>query len=348
MRVATVVGHFSNGNAIHDGQTIKTRTIADELECRYGADEVARMDTHGGIRAFFLAPGFIKNAFRTSHNVMILPAQRGLRVFAPLCAYWKRKCPYVKLHYIVIGGWLPEFVRQHMTLLHCLQMFDAIYVETTAMKKALEIMGLKNTVIMPNCKKLNMLTEKEFGHGRRDSLKLCTFSRVMREKGIEDAVNAVREINSRYGRAVYSLDVFGQIDSSQSDWFEKLKSHFPSYVRYAGVIPHDQSVDVIKNYYALLFPTHYFTEGIPGTIIDAYAAGVPVICPKWENYADIIEDHTTGIVYGFDDEEGLREALCILAEEPERIYPMKRACLLQARKYTPENALKPLFQKMDG
>ena len=34
----------------------------------------------------------------------------------------------------------------------------------------------------------------------------------MKEKGIEDAINAVESVNAHFGRTVYTLDIFGQGD----------------------------------------------------------------------------------------------------------------------------------------
>lgn len=102
----------------------------------------------------------------------------------------------------------------------------------------------------------------------------------MKEKGIEDAINAVKTVNKEAGRIVYTLDIYGQVDSRQTQWFENLKNTFPDYIKYRGLIDYDKSVDVLKNYCVLLFPTHFYTEGIPGTILDAYAAGIPVISCK--------------------------------------------------------------------
>lgn len=39
--------------------------------------------------------------------------------------------------------------------------------------------------------------------------------RVMKEKGIEDAVNAVNKINKLENRRVFILDIYGQIDKNQ-------------------------------------------------------------------------------------------------------------------------------------
>ena len=54
--------------------------------------------------------------------------------------------------------------------------------------------------------------------------------------------------------------------------------------RYCGIKDPKDSVKTLKNYFALVFPTRFYTEGIPGTIIDAYYAGVPVIASKWESF----------------------------------------------------------------
>lgn len=43
---------------------------------------------------------------------------------------------------------------------------------------------------------------------KQEPLRLCTFSRVMKEKGIEDAVNAVEAVNEYFGRLVYTLDIW--------------------------------------------------------------------------------------------------------------------------------------------
>ena len=59
---------------------------------------------------------------------------------------------------------------------------------------------------------------------------------------------------------------------------------------------------------------------IPGTVIDAYAAGVPVISAKWESFADLIRDGETGIGYPFGDENALEEILRDLAEHRSQ-YP---------------------------
>ncbi len=168
----------------------------------------------------------------------------------------------------------------------------------------------------------------------------------MKEKGIEDAVQAVKKINELIGRTVYQLDIYGQVDPNQTEWFENLKKAFPSYVKYIGIIPYDQSVETLKNYYVLLFPTYYEGEGFAGTLIDAMAAGVPVIASDWKYNGEIIQNGITGWIFPAKNIETLSKILLDISNQQEFIDGMKRHCLQHAYKYSPKNAIKCLFEKL--
>ena len=174
----------------------------------------------------------------------------------------------------------------------------------------------------------------------------CTFSRVMKEKGIEDAVNAVKRVNEQCGRTVYTLDIYGQVDPSQTEWFEKLKNQFPSYVRFCGLVPFEQSVEVLKNYYALLFPTYYDGEGFAGTLLDAMAAGVPVIASDWKYNREIVNEKN-GVLFETQNVHDLTEKMMSMQNiDLQNIYLLKRNCLQEAKKYSPETAIKVIMDRL--
>ena len=326
-----------------DGQTIKTKILTEELQKKLGQEQVLIIDTHGGLKTLAKAPVQILFALKNSQNVIIFPAHNGLRVYAPLLSRLKRFFKNKKLHYVVIGGWLPQFLTKRKGLAKALKKFDGIYVETDTMKSALEARGFENVFVMPNCKKLTVLSESELVYPQGVPHKLCTFSRVMREKGIETAINVIKKVNDQLGYLAYSLDIYGQVDTTQTEWFENLKKHFPEGVRYCGCVDADKSVEILQSYFALLFPTHFYTEGIPGTIIDAYAAGIPVISAKWESYSDVVDEGVTGIGYDFDDVEQFAQLLLNIAENPNTLLEMKYACIEKAEKFIPANAIRVLL-----
>jgi len=329
-----VVAHFAEGKAVYGGQTIKTRNFTEELEAYLGKEAVYRGDTSGWKKKPMKLVKQITYALNHSDNVVILPAHNGLRVIPRLLVALRGR-RRTKLYYVVVGGWLPKFLQDKKGLTKVLKKFDGIYVETRTMLAALEKQGFSNVSVLPNFKNIQLLKEEELVYAEGEPYRLCTFSRVLKEKGIEDAINAVQNVNAQLGREVYRLDIYGRVDDSYKETFAAICENLSSNIRYMGAVDGAKSTEIIKDYFALLFPTHYFTEGIPGTIIDGYTAGVPVIAARWESFADIVADNETGLGYDFADTDGLQKWLLKLAAEPNIIHNMKKACLKRAMQFDP-------------
>ena len=344
MKKVCIIGHFAKGENLLNGQTVKTKIVTKEIVKELGKKEVSCIDTHGGVKALISAFRQALIALKYHKNIIIMPAENGLRIFAPLLVLLNLLF-HRKLHYVVIGGWLPEFLKKRKKLTKALMSFDGIYVETNTMRKALEIQEFNNVYVMPNFKDLNILKESELVYHHTEPYRLCTFSRVMKEKGIEDAVNAVKTVNEHFGRIVYTLDIYGQVDSAQTEWFNELKSTFPLYIKYGELVPFDKSVEVLKNYFALLFPTYYEGEGFAGTLLDAMAAGVPVIASDWRYNPEIVNEKT-GYVYPVHDNHAFVTTLISVGNNPDLLLSKKSDCLKEAEKYRAENVIQCLTSKL--
>ena len=274
-----------------------------------------------------------------------MPAHNGLRIIAPIAMCLNRLFKR-KLHYVVIGGWLPEFLEGKDGLSRCLKKFDGIHVETRSMKAALEARGFNNIYLMPNCKRLHILNPDELVYDCSEPIELCMFSRVMKEKGVGEAIEAIDKINEQEGRIIFKLDIYGPIDCKQKEWFAEVMRNAGSAVCYKGEVESINATTVLKRYYALLFPTKFYTEGIPGTIIDAYSAGIPVVCSDWENCKEVVRDGETGIVYGFDDKSGLFNALLWIENNPQAALKLKKSCLQEAHKFDVAEVVEQMLQRL--
>lgn len=344
---ACVCGHFAFGKTYLNGQTIKTKIVSREIQKIFGEKEVLEIDTHDGMKKIVLLPFILMNYLRKCENMIILPAQNGLRIIAPILVV-ENLLFNRKLHYVVVGGWLPEFLENKPVLTKILKRFDYIYVEAEMMKRALEKKGFINVLVMPNCKELTVLNEDEIVYSKSEPYKLCTFSRVMKEKGIEDAFLAVKMINEQYGKIIYILDIYGQVDGNQIEWFESLKKEFPSYIKYKGSVPFYKSVETLKDYFALLFPTYYKGEGFAGTLIDAMASGTPVIASDWKYNEEFVKESFTGMIYPTRNQAALIECLVFAFQNSESMNRMRCNCLKEARKFQPEETIKILIANMES
>ena len=344
----SIIGLFCTGKEVADGQSIKTRIVTRELERTFGKDNIRRIDTYewkkNPLKLFISC---IRAVYESS-NVIFMTDAGGIKVFPWLFSF-VNVFNKTKVYYVVIGGWLVHFLENHTLHRLPLKRLDGIFVETQIMKDGLEKIKFNNVELMLNFKDLTLLPKEDIvAYSANEPYKFCLFSRIMREKGVEYAVDAVKNINELYGREICILDIYGPVDPKQKEWFERLKNTFSSSIRYCGIVPFDNSVEVLKEYYALLFPTLFYTEGIPGTIIDAYAAAVPVVASEWESVFDIVEPGVTGVSYPFDNPRLIQDCMVSLIENPAKVMMMKEKCLMKAECYLPNAAMGVLISKLNS
>ncbi|XZN29235.1 glycosyltransferase [Clostridium perfringens] len=333
-----ICGHFAIGKNFADGQTIKTRIIGNEIKSKLGSNNVKFVDTHmWRNNKLKLLTQFI-SLCKESDKLIVLPDQNGVKAILPLSVMLKIFKKY-DIHYIVIGGWLPYMLSRNNILKYFIKKITAVHVETTTMKRQMQDLGFTNISIMANIKKLSVLSENDLVNEFKKPYKLCTFSRVVKEKGIEDICNAIQRINSKFDETLFTLDIYGQIDNNYEDYFFEYIKSLPDYIKYKGIVEQSESVSIVKQYLMLVFPTLFKTEGIPGTIIDAYASGVPVLASEWESCHDIIDNNVTGIIYKFKDREELYNKLIYIANNIDEIIKMRKNCLNKSKLYLSDNVI---------
>lgn len=342
----SLVGSFGFGKELRDGQTVKTIEYAKLLESVYGAGRINRVDTNGWHRSPLKLLSHVVEACRCSEIVIMLPAQNALRVIPCVAMLAKRKG--VRFFYAVIGGWLPEFLRGKPVLAKILQKMDGIWVETRRMKSALAASGFSNVHVVPNFKDLAIIGKEELAPYDSPVLRLCIFSRVQKQKGITFAAEALAEVNAMFGKRVCLLDIYGPVSEDYRAEFEAICRKYDAFVSYKGVIDPDRSTTVVKDYFALLFPTLYPTEGVPGTIIDAYSAGVPVISARWQNFSEMVDDGTTGYGFELGNRKDLIGLLTVLCNNPDKINSLKLNCLVKATEFSASKAAGILQKQLEA
>lgn len=118
----------------------------------------------------------------------------------------------------------------------------------------------------------------------RTILKLLYFSRVTESKGLMDIIDAVIRINEEAKAVLFTLDIAG---GSGDDEVEKAFcqrvvtiSEEREYIHYLGLsLKADglESYKRIQEYDLHVFPSRFYQECAPGSIIDMFIAGVPTL-----------------------------------------------------------------------
>ncbi|MFC3773505.1 glycosyltransferase family 4 protein [Paenibacillus sp. GCM10012303] len=339
-----IIGHFAKGLNAADGQTIKTRMLEDELNLVL-ENKAISVDTCNWKKNPFKLLFHCVRLLQTCNHIVVLPDTNGIRVLVPLMialnSLFRRK-----IHYVVIGGWLPDFLKDHSSYRAVVKKINSIHVESHTMINKLMDLGFRQAHYMPNFKRLKPLSEEELTLNQQMPYKLCTFSRVLKEKGIETAIEAVTQINEKHGKTVYTLDIYGLIDPEYKDRFSHVMSTAKEYVSYKGIVGYDQSVETLKEYFMLLFPTYYSSEGFAGTLLDAFASGLPVLASDWKYNREIVTDGVNGLTYDMEN-ESLQAKLEVILEDPDAINNLKGKCLEEYDKYNPDYVIRQFLSVIE-
>jgi glycosyltransferase involved in cell wall biosynthesis len=338
-----ICGNFGYKNNQIDGQTVKTRQLKDILIKKLGKNNVTYVDTSYAKLTPFATFNKIKRNVMNCSHLIILPGENGLKVLLSFYIRWKKNFN-IDIRYIVIGGWLPQFLFRNKFYLGLCKKLDAIYIETNIMKKNLLNMGLNNVSVLPNFRQIDFEITKI--NKIKLPFKLVYFSRVVREKGVELAIEAVERINRKNNYLI--LDIYGPIQKNYRGLFEKILTKANSKISYKGIIePTGNNIyKVLSKYDLMVFPTYYQGEGFSGAILDSYVSGVPVIASNWKYNSEIIKEGVTGKLFISQDIDDLTDKLEFMINNPELIYKMKRNCLEEAKKYDADFVIDSLIKDM--
>lgn len=328
-----LIGRVDLERTMFDGQTVKTRMMHRLLCEMFGENAIMIVDTLGYRRRAARVTLDVIRCLLACDDVFVLLSENGRRTLFPLLAFMARHRG-TRVYHNLIGGWLAQNLDKYPEWVGYLNSFEVNWVESHELVNALTEKGVRNASYLPNFKYLDSFPSVKKEH-MGPNYRFCTFSRVTAKKGIGDAMLAIEKVSQTHPGNAVSLDVYGPVDEAYREEFDDLLKKCPRS-RYLGCVAPEGSMAVISPYDALLFPTCWEPEGIPGTIIDALAAGVPVIASRWCYYDEMLEDGKTGLSYEFGRQDQLAVCIGSFMNLGDKALTMRSGCLKRAHAYAPE------------
>jgi glycosyltransferase involved in cell wall biosynthesis len=173
-------------------------------------------------------------------------------------------------------------------------------VETELLRSHARSVGIDNVESIPNARDLGHAIRADHPYDRR----WVMVSRLLPTKGVVEAVEAFRRLPD------LSLDLVGPFQDGL-DW-DSLSA--PENVRYVGSKPPEEIAGILPDYDGFVFPSYYPTEGHAGVVIEAMAAGLPVITTLHRSLPEVV-DESCGILVPVRDVDALVQALSTLDED---------------------------------
>lgn len=342
MKKIGIIGNFAINAELNDGQTVKTREIYKVLKkMEY---DVFRFDTYNIISKPLKIFKYSYMSLKKCDVVIIILSSRGYLCFLPILVFFNSFFKK-KIFDFVIGGNRQNILANKKYYLKLQSKINKIYVETPMLVEEYRKIKVDNVELLPNFKELPIIDIDTFNINQE--LRICTFSRVMREKGIEEAIEVVKRANERLNKNAYYLDIYGMVDNNYAERFNDLIKQFPEFIKYNGQVNPSESTETLKSYFLLLFLTFHKGEGMAGTLIDALFAGLPVIATDWNFNKEIIKEDKTGKIVNIHDINAVVDLLVFFYNNQEKVFNMRKECLKEAQKYLPENVIKKFVQDIE-
>ena len=331
-----VLGYFGYVTNQIDGQTIKTRDIYSVLK-QNCVENIDYFDT----QSFKVSKiNLIKMLWKviTADKIFYLPAQNNLKYLFPvifaLCKIFN-----TKLNYLVVGGWLYNFLKDKEIHRWMLKNIEGIYTETENLYVNLQNYDFNNIGKLHNFRIVEDFIDKTI---KKDNFVNMVFmARVHPLKGV-DVLFEIEKKLIALDKNNFSIHVYGPIFKDYEEEFsEKIKN---SLIEYKGILEPEDVHKVLINYDMMLFPTKYYTEGFPGTILDAYIAMMPVVATNWLNACEFIEQGKTGYIVEFDNEQSFVNKTVDLVCQPNQIFDLHENICSKRKAYSADQAWEILEQ----
>ncbi len=335
MKKVVTIGSFGFGESNPSGQRVKSQNVYYLLkEMGYDVSFVEMIGIWKRPKAIIQ----MMNSIWNSDAVFCMPAQRNLvTVFPIVCRLARmRRTP---VHYVVVGGWLADFIEKKKRLQRILSSIAGIHCQTQELSDVLsEKYGFNNTDVFPNFRITNY---KSTPHHTPGVLKLVFMARINKLKGL-DTIFAIGDLIKKAGLHNIIIDFYGPIHSEDKLFFEQNIVNY-DFMRYVKSLDPSEIYSTLEQYDAMLLPTHYYTEGFPGSVLDAYISGIPVIVTKWQYATEFVEQEESGLIVPFEDNgSGMFKEICRIKDDEGFLNKLKQGASVKWREYSPEFARQKL------
>jgi len=183
--------------------------------------------------------------------------------------------------------------------------------------------------------------EAKLGQERRAARNVTCLSSLMRTKGILDFVKAAGICLDNEPGLMFSIagEWWNEDSTIREETLAAIEERHADRICFLGLVTGRQKEDLFLDTDVFALPTYYPFEGQPTVIIEAMAAGCPVISTNHAAIPETVIDGQTGILVPPRCPEAIAEAVLALVHDESMFQQMSRAAFERYRNnYTAEKS----------
>jgi glycosyltransferase involved in cell wall biosynthesis len=148
-------------------------------------------------------------------------------------------------------------------------------------------------------------------------ISILFLSNFIREKGLFDVIAAIPEI-MRFGGNIEFVFAGEWIDKETKIEFDRfIKGHSNLPIRLLGPVNGKLKLDLFSSADIFVFPTYYPPEGHPWVIVEAMAAGLPIITTDQGAITESVKEGVNGFIVEKRNSQKIAEKIKFLIDHPD-------------------------------
>lgn len=158
---------------------------------------------------------------------------------------------------------------------------------------------------------------------RSDSIEVLYLGNFIPSKGIMEFLQAAREIVKINNRLHFTAAGSWQDDDTRKQMLQD-NAGYEARVEIIDTVGEERKWELLNRSHIFVFPTYYKYEGHPWVIIEAMAAGLPVVTTDHAAILESVIDGHNGIIVEKRSPNAIKEAVLYLYEHAEQRVQMGR------------------------
>jgi len=255
-------------------------------------------------------------------------------VYIPICqatAGFLRDVPFIVLSKLfgkkvvlhLRGGHFREFYNSSNKVMKyviekTLKRIDRMIVLGSSLKILFDgLIPEEKLSVVPNG--LNIALDKvRYKNPEKDHLMILFLSNLIETKGFKEVLYSVKKVTQNHRNVRYIFAGTWRKDKDELECEDYLKREkIKDYVEFRGSVTGRNKTRLLQDADIFVFPTYYPFEGHPWVIVEAMAAGLPIITTDQGCIKESVIDGENGFIIPKRDPDSVAEKILYLIEHPD-------------------------------
>ena len=226
--------------------------------------------------------------------------------------------------------YIPNGLFDRLSAPSILKNADAVLALTADMKREMQNICERDVIVVPNGVKLKVF-QKTSGSKIEDNAKTIIYvGRLQPVKGVQYLIEAMIAVQ----REIPDINLVIVGDGEERSKLEKLAKELDltGCIQFVGKVPQEEIPSMLHQSDIFVLPS--LSEGFPNVIIEAMAAGLPIVASKIGGIPEIVEDEINGYLVSTKKPDEIADKILVLLQNDDIRVRMANNNVEKAEMYT--------------